>query len=303
MNMNVIPPELHSYIFQLACLDDGRTVRALSLVSKYFREVSRPFLYQSLSISGSAQITTLASVFQNTAPHLRTVRHLFLSTHTNSADAAYPPKPKPIDTADSAAILKIISLSAPTLETLSFVSASPSMSTMHISRLFRTSFPSLRELSISGFYPFPTAPGKMPRLERLHLHGNRNPHGLLEGGVLDEACPSLTHLRVSGLSMAITFARELQEAFAGDDESAFPAKLPSHVRHVVVQPAPALPESGKMAASLPRDALMMAQLQGLQPPQGLAFSLLPRAESDGPYVTFRRDWSDRLVGVEPAPAL
>ncbi|KAG6852205.1 hypothetical protein C0991_002017 [Blastosporella zonata] len=304
MNMNVFPPELHSYICELACHDDGRTVRALSLVSKYFREISRPFLYQSLSISGSIQIIALASALQNTVPHLRSVRHLFLSTHSKND---VTPTPKATDAADTAAILRILTLSASTLETLSFVSGSPSMGTMSISRLFRTSFPRLRELAISGFYPFPSAPGKMPRLERLHLHGNRNPHGLLQAGGLDEACPSLTHLRVSGLSMAVTFAVELREAFAGSDQSPFSSKLPSSLRHVDVQPVGPPTTSGKGTAAVQarenatnhaRDELMMTHLKGLQPPQGVAFSLLPRAETDSTYDTFRREWSDRSDRVQ-----
>ncbi|KAG6856826.1 hypothetical protein H0H87_000303 [Tephrocybe sp. NHM501043] len=305
MNMNLFPPELHSYICNLACIDDGQTVRALSLVSKYFCEISRPFLYQSLSISGSIQITTLATTLQNTAPHLRSIRHLFLSTHSKNADAS--PTPKATDVADSAAILRILSFSAPTLETLSFVSGSSSMGTMSISRLFRTSFPRLRELSISGFYPFPSAPGKMPRLERLHLHGNRNPHGLLQAGGLDEACPSLTHLRVSGLSMAVSFVQELREAFTGEDDLPFASKLPSSVRCVVVQPAGVPVASEKSSAAMQaresvtnnaRDEVMMSHLKALQPPQSVVYTLLPRAEADGPYVTFRREWSDRLEGSE-----
>ncbi|KAG6818506.1 hypothetical protein H0H93_004436 [Arthromyces matolae] len=291
--MNQCPPEIHSYICQLACIDDGRTVHALGLVSKYFHHISRPFLYQSLSLSGSEQLSAIDALLQGTVPHLRLVRHLFLSTHKNDTPASTTPKAT--DAADSAAILRIITLCAPTLETLSFVSSSPSMGTMAISRLFRTPFPRLRELSISGFYPFPSAPGKLPSLERLHLHGNRNPHGLLQAGGLDEACPSLTHLRVSGLSMATTFALDLQAAFAGDEDSPFPSKLPSRLRHLVIQPAKALPSSEKEAAHRARDDAMVAQLEKLQPPQHVEFTLLPRATMEGAYGVFQRDWVDRLV--------
>ncbi|KAG5351030.1 hypothetical protein C0989_008225 [Termitomyces sp. Mn162] len=292
MSMNLCPPEIHSYICQLACLDDGRTVRALSLVSKYFRQISRPFLYQSLSISGSAQITALDSVLQKTPPHLRLVRHLFLSTHENDTYVTHTPKIT--DAADSASILRILTICAPTLETLSFVALSASVGTVAISRLFRTSFPWLRELSISGFYPFPSAPGKLPSLQSLHLHGNRNPHGLLQAGGLDEACPSLTRLHVSGLSMATSFTLELQAAFAGDDESPFPSKLPSRLRHVVIQPASPPPVSGKDTANIARDEMMMAHLEKLDPPQGMDFTLLPRISTDRSYDAFKREWSDRL---------
>ncbi|KAF5385359.1 hypothetical protein D9615_001019 [Tricholomella constricta] len=299
MNMKLCPPEIHSYICELACLDDGRAVQALSLVSRYFRDIARPFLYQSLSISGSDKISMLASELETTPPHLRSMRHLFISTHPTSGKLNNEPT-IPSTGLESTAILRILTLAAPTLETLSFVSASPAMSTSSISRLFRTSFPRLRELSVAGFYPFPSSPGKMPSLERLHLHGNRNPHGLLQMGGLDEACPSLTHLRVSGLSMAVSFALELQEAFSGVETSPFPSKLPPGVRHVVLEPAPPFPfpASGKPAASHARDQLMMEQLEDLTPPQGVEFSLLARADAHIPCDTFRRDWIERLDGTE-----
>lgn len=134
----------------------------------------------------------------------------------------------------------------------------------------------------------------MPSLQRLHLHGNSNPHGLLEAGVLDEACPSLKHLRVSGLSMATTFSLELQAAFKGDDEVSFPSRLPSGLHCVVVQPAPCLQVSGKGAANIARDEMMMAQLEKLEIPEGMEFTLLPRPLADGMYEVFRREWSDRL---------
>ncbi|GLB43626.1 hypothetical protein LshimejAT787_1401380 [Lyophyllum shimeji] len=172
------------------------------------------------------------------------------------------------------------------------------MSTPAISRLFRTSFPRLRELSVSGFYPFPTSPAKMPSLERLHLHGNRNPHGLLQSGGLDEACPSLTHIRVSGLSMAVSFALELQEALSNVETSPFPSKLPPRIQHVAVQPAPPLPASGKPAASHARDQLMMEQLAAVKTPRGVTFSLHPRGHADIPDESFRQDWLAQLDGGE-----
>jgi len=244
-NMQACPTELHSYICQLAGLD-GRTIRALSLVSKYFNEIARLYIYQSLSISGPEQITTLTSKLESLPPHLRHTRHLFLSDQALSKPEGKPRTQSPA--LDPSAVSRILTLVAPTLETLTFVLSDPMTSTRSIGRLFRLSFPHLRELAVSGVYPFPSLPGKFPRLTHLHLHGNRNPHGLLQLGGLDETCPSLTHLRISGLSMAVSFAQELQGAFSGDEETTtlFPSRLPPHVEHVVVQPGSPGP-AGKLS--------------------------------------------------------
>ena len=187
-------------------------------------------MYQSLSISGPERITTLTSKLESFPPHLRHIRHLFLSDQLLSKPEGKP-RISPL-ALDPNAVTRILTLVAPTLETLSFVLSDPMTSTKSIARLFRLSFPHLRELAVSGFYPFPSLPGKFPRLTHLHLHGNRNPHGLLQLGGLDEACPSLTHLRISGLSMAVSFAQELQEAFRGDEETT--TWLPSRDRKSVV---------------------------------------------------------------------
>jgi hypothetical protein len=294
MNLNSCPPELHSYICELACLDDGSTVRALSLVSKYFREIARPFLYQSVAISGLDKIALLVAKLDSTPSHLRQIRHLFITDH---AAGKQPYNVGPPNGSDSANIIRILSLAAPTAETLSFISRSPATSTAAIAQLFRLTFPRLRDLTVSGFYPFLTAK-PMPSLERLHLHGNRNPHGLLQMGGLDDACPSLTHLRVSGLSMALSFALELQEAFSDDNTSPFPSTLSPHIRQLLVQPAPTLPASGKPAAAHAREQLMMDQLSKLKAPNGVRFEVLGRPEGDALYDSFRRDWQARLEGGE-----
>ena len=84
-----------------------------------------------------------------------------------------------------------------------------------LGELFSTSLPNLVALSIHGFYPFPSITSStptMPKLERLWLSGNRNPHGLLQLGALEAAAPTLTHLRVSEVALAAPFARELHAA-------------------------------------------------------------------------------------------
>jgi len=289
-SLYLCPPEIISYIFELACLDDGHTVRSLSLVAQYLRQLSRPYLYQSLMIVGFDKISALESKLDATPPHLRVIRHLFISTHKPESTS------ETANDSQSAALLRVLTLAAPTLETLSFVASTSSSSTLAISRLFRTAFPRLRELSVSGFYSFPSSPGKMPRLERLHLHGNRNPHGLFQLGVLEEVCPSLTHLRVSSLSMAVSFAGELQDACSGVQKPPFSSKLPPRTKTIIVQPAP--PSTALFGRARSRHQLMMEQLEALKPPKGLHLHLLPAPERDEYFEIFKRGWAERVSGEE-----
>ncbi|KAG2010631.1 hypothetical protein CC2G_013434 [Coprinopsis cinerea AmutBmut pab1-1] len=226
--MDYCPPELHSYIAYLACLTDhGPTIRSLSLVSRYFHDISAPYLYHTISLQNEETIFSLLQKLDTLAPSSRrNIRHLFLSY-------PQPKSPQPNAKLQNAiirlvtlcapnaklqnAIIRLVTLCAPSLHTLTLdASQNLAQSPALLSRIWRTRFPELRNLTISGFYPFPTSttPSQpnFPRLTHLHLHGNRNPHGLLQFGGLSKSCPNLTHLKVSGLSMAVTFAMELQEA-------------------------------------------------------------------------------------------
>ncbi|KAL0960436.1 hypothetical protein HGRIS_005479 [Hohenbuehelia grisea] len=213
--MNNCPPELHSCIIQLACTDDGSTVRSLLRVSRYYNAIATPYTFRSLSLCGPERIARVSTLLQRTPSHLRHIHHLFISDkyagideHSSGRQRAlsYPPS-----VARASDICKIIALAAPTLETLAFCGLVDSTSL--ISQMFRTHFPELRELSIFGFYPFPSSPSTMPKLQRLHLAGNRNPHGLLQLGGVASACPSVSHLRLSGIMGAVAFSEELRAAF------------------------------------------------------------------------------------------
>ena len=80
--MDTLPLELHSQIFEYACVDDGTTARSLSLVSRYIRAVAEPFRYQSLSVAGIDSLLQLARTLEELPAHRRRVRHLFLSDWT-----------------------------------------------------------------------------------------------------------------------------------------------------------------------------------------------------------------------------
>ncbi|KAF8803093.1 hypothetical protein BYT27DRAFT_7195968 [Phlegmacium glaucopus] len=274
--MDKCPPELHAYICQLTCVDDGNTIRSINKVSRYFYNISKPYLYQNLSISGPEQIHAVATVLETKSKgYLRHIRHLFIhdttSTieqhgHSHETESAIQATPE-----THTLILRIISLAAPTLESLAFIAYSPQTSTSLIARLFKTSFPRLRDLSICGFYPFPTTAGKFPQLERLHLSGNRNPHGLLQMSVLESACPSLKLLKISGLVSAASFVMEVKEAVENVDNdgegsmSLFPAKFPPRVCRVILQagPSPKVATGGKEGYIQHRDRLMMKDLEDL----------------------------------------
>jgi hypothetical protein len=297
--MNNCPPELHSYIFELACTDDGSTSRSLALVSKYFRDVAKPFQYQSIALAGPAQIVNLLTHLEKTPPHRRRIRHLFLSDHSyHECDLA--PLVTPFD---SAKILRLVTLAAPTLETLSLFAASPSTSTSILAGIFHTYFPRLIELSVAGFYPFPQTAGNLPRLERLHLRGNRNPYGLLQAGALDVACPALTHLRVSGLSMAISFVNEVEEALGDGGHvvpDLFPAKMPNNLRVLLLQAAPTPVFVGRSTLARKKEETMVERLRGLERTEpghsGVQVALLERSSTQSTYDAAKREWIDRLHG-------
>ncbi|CDO76825.1 hypothetical protein BN946_scf185033.g22 [Trametes cinnabarina] len=243
--MNALPLELHSQIFEFACTDDGKTARSLALVSRYVHDVSVPYRYQSLSISGLKQMKKLVTRLNVTPHHLRRIRHLFLSdwTHDRTKERVVATSDEARDTyeLESTIALRIITLAAPTVETLAVVVASPFSGPSLLGSLFSTPMPQLTDLAVHGFYPFPHAPRSMPRLEHLHLSGNRSPHGLLHFGMLKAACPALIHLRLSGLFASASFAEELRSAIlsAHDDTAAqsdpFRASLPQQLRTIVVE--------------------------------------------------------------------
>ncbi|KAL1746872.1 hypothetical protein HDZ31DRAFT_80908 [Schizophyllum fasciatum] len=206
--MNTCPTELHLYICQLAsCVDDGRTIRSLASVSHYYRSLAQHLLHTSVSLSSAERIIDFAQKLEDDTPR-RGVKHLFISDrHTSPA-----PRPRPQHVQES--IARILTLTAPALETLAINCSSPLFSAPLLAHTaFRIPLPRLEELAVHGLYPFPAAAhARLPRLRRLHLSGHRNPHGLLQLGGLDTACPALRVLRVDGVSGAPAFARELQQA-------------------------------------------------------------------------------------------
>ncbi|TCD63792.1 hypothetical protein EIP91_004943 [Steccherinum ochraceum] len=261
--MDTLPLELHAQILEAACVDDGSTARSLSLVSRYIREVSKPFLYQSVAVSGLDALATLAKKLYDLPPHLRRIRHLFLSDHTYKSL-----RERSILTVgdaneqaalEEAAFLRIIHYAAPTLETLALSVFCPLNGSSVFGAVFSMTFPRLTHLSVHGFYPFPHTPNTTPRLRELRLSGNRNPHGLLEMGGLSAACPALVHLEIAGLASAVSFASEVRSALLAkanvedallshpDPPPLLPATFPPTLQLLRVEHLPSPPSRSKVA--------------------------------------------------------
>lgn len=65
----------------MACDDEGRTGRSLSLVSRYIHDVSEDIKYRSLAVWSMPQILRCHQVLLTKPPHLRRIIHLFISAH------------------------------------------------------------------------------------------------------------------------------------------------------------------------------------------------------------------------------
>ncbi|KAJ3519924.1 hypothetical protein NM688_g9230 [Phlebia brevispora] len=304
--MDLLPLELHSQIFELACVDDGSTARSLSIVSRYVRDVAEPFFYQSLTVAGLGPLTEFLARLQRLPSHRRHVRRLFLSDRTAREMLQ---KSVPMDDAnmdqyqlEKSVIIHILDLVAPALQSLTFLISCPFTSTELIGHLFSLKLPRLRALAVHGYYPFPHLPDAMPNVEHLHLSGNRNPHGLLQIGGLDVACPRMTHLHVSGLVSASSFAEELEEALSPDccgrTASRFAAVLPPHLRRLTVQAGPAPPKAKRRSSACKLHEKMSERFVILTRRK----DMVPEVEFnarvgciDSVYESMHRDWADDSV--------
>ncbi|KAF7794668.1 hypothetical protein EIP86_005806 [Pleurotus ostreatoroseus] len=302
--MHTLPLELHSQIFDLACSDDGTTARALVRVSRYVRSVAEPFLYQSLAVAGSSPLTELLERLERVPAHKRRVRRLFLSdwSHKQVRQKSAPTADADMDRYDleKSLIIRLLDLVGPTLHSLAFLVSCPFNGTQLIGHLFTLKLPNLRDLSVHGFYPFPHLPHVMPRLQHLHLSGNRNPHGLLQVGALAEACPRVETLRISGLVSAASFVEELGNSLHPSSQttrSLLSAELPVCIRKIVVQTGPAPAKARRYSSASAQHDKMLERLSmidsGLQSesPPGVQFVLIGKHEDDI-FLSMKREWAE-----------
>jgi len=80
--MEHFPAEIWGEIYAFACVDDGWTGRALSLVSRIIHETSKPYKLQSIAVIGQMQLSRFAYLIEQTPTQLRRVRCIFLSART-----------------------------------------------------------------------------------------------------------------------------------------------------------------------------------------------------------------------------
>lgn len=84
--MDLCPTEIWQNVFKFACLDSGLTGRSLSLVSKYFNQASKPFIFQSIYLKNIDQIVAFAAILDRTYFNLQPVRHLYISTYNQELE-------------------------------------------------------------------------------------------------------------------------------------------------------------------------------------------------------------------------
>ncbi|KIM83117.1 hypothetical protein PILCRDRAFT_70053, partial [Piloderma croceum F 1598] len=77
--LNRCPLEICFQIFAFACTDGGYTGRSLSAVSRYIRDISSSYKFQSVALHHTRQTVSFASVLDGIPPHLRGVAFLFIS--------------------------------------------------------------------------------------------------------------------------------------------------------------------------------------------------------------------------------
>ncbi|KAE9410079.1 hypothetical protein BT96DRAFT_912947 [Gymnopus androsaceus JB14] len=300
-SLPLLPVELLAQIFTLTTtLDSGTTLRSLLRVSHLFHNICIPLKFSCVTLTTRLDVKRFHQELRllehsNTPAHLWRILHVYISLTQSDTQADITER----DTINQ--LFCILRTAAETLQSLTFIYHNHIFGTSVFGQLYRHSFPVLTELTIHGFYPFPSpmSPNElpvpdqanlssesvsscanasfMPMLERLHLSGNRNPYGLLQLSSLDECFPSLTHLRVSGLLMAGSFVEEVKSALEehssshNDDDTKqssislarLPPILPSKLQSLVLQPGfmPLPMRPGVTGSSAKKDLLMMERLK------------------------------------------
>ncbi|KAL6307809.1 hypothetical protein BKA93DRAFT_59067 [Sparassis latifolia] len=227
--MNTCPPEIHAMIFSLACTDDGTMGRSLSLVSRFIRDRSAPFKWQSLSISGPKQARGFVNSLKGNLNRFP-LRHLFLSTESSQCATA---ELRPRVRRSWAARLfngwiglqnAILQYAAPTLVTLTLAcfDTQAVLDPKFVRGLLAIPLPKLAELSLrvytspNGVYDVlpahdataRNAASLRPELRRFHIACIfRNEEDLHDmRGLVRTISPKITHFRVSMLASAVDAA-------------------------------------------------------------------------------------------------
>lgn len=278
--MERCPPEILSQIFSRACTDGGYTGRSLSAVSKYIHNTSKPYKYKSIGLHGVRKTSAFATLLGEISPDIPNgITHLFVSNnHESSTVEAYSEPPGTASLAASlrrhassvsglmlgskrrrrrqkseadirrdmgniGAILKVLRVVAPTLQTLTicFISKSHTLpfSDSATPNAPFPRLPALSELTLSyqapvdggfnyHFFCSSASAASFPSLKRLDISAQSMSHHLPQTLYYHIAtiAPSLTHLCLpSHMSLELRGA-----LFDGDDEY----KLPPALRRICI---------------------------------------------------------------------
>lgn len=212
--MDRCPPEIHARIFQYACTEDGTTGCSLSLVSRYIRQVSYPYQWQSISLAGFKRVVQLANEMQQNA-HKRPVYNLFLCDRYSPPPNCFPhpDDQTAYDLELLPALSTILEYASKTLETLSFFSDACFYNGAIAARhLLSFPYPRLRELTLracctprqlTGPRQGDMLPCQTPQLERLHLalpyHGLSSDNLQATHNLVHSISPRISHLRLTML--------------------------------------------------------------------------------------------------------
>lgn len=79
----VLPVELWLQIFCFACVDGGETGCSLSLVSKYFRDMSLEVKFQCVAVEMD-QMPILVKALKQAPPEHVKIKHILITTHSET---------------------------------------------------------------------------------------------------------------------------------------------------------------------------------------------------------------------------
>jgi len=233
MEMDRVPVEICSEICAFACMDDGKTGRALSRVSSYIRETSKPYKLQSVSIIGHHQLLAFADLIERIPPPECQVRWLFISAHprnTASDPKALTPEYARRQQAYLAVarVLRVIASSVRLIHAF-FVFYRPFS-------LLPVSLPHLEELALHG--PIETSreddeEANFQSLKHLHLTSFCSPSYISR--MLLKHTSALVDLRFSAPENSLSFIDELTDVLATADVS-LPRNLHKLYIHVPTEP-------------------------------------------------------------------
>nr|GAT46063.1 predicted protein [Mycena chlorophos] len=204
--MGDLPPEIWTQILCLACTDDGASGRALSLVSKDWRNISAPFKLQSVALVGARPILRFLALLDSMPESLRTVNSLFIGCDRPRPQPGAEPKLAPLDLIEERTRgLEFTDRLFPELG-IKYTTSTNRKQLVNITvealeeaiqRILRRIAGSINTLYLHVFFQRPTAllygTVKLPRLRVLVLHGTfgvSSPNG--------ESLPNLRHLRIAG---------------------------------------------------------------------------------------------------------